>query len=444
MIGMKINICIILSILILFFPSVDNALAMQHQNMPLADVSNFFSETYFVGTLDSSVSHQTSGEYDVTVFYPSSSSGSSSQPDRTGAPYPAIVFAHGFACTKDDYSWIGNYCATHGYVSILFTTPSQFDFFSAFPQSAEGFSLAIDYLTILNREEGGLLEGMIDEEMIGVMGHSMGAMAALEATANDTRIKAVVSLAPGYFDFLSFSDVYLEACKSIVVPTQLILGSEDTICLPSGARNYYDALSSEKELLIINGTFHDLGIWNAGNEPDWLGLIPGYDPVKQEYYRNTTTRYFISWFNYYLYNYSDYQPYIYGNEAWSDLEFGVLSDLETSRGYTIIVVDDQYNPVKDVEVTLYRQDGTVLWNAFTDASGATQFNLSLTPLNYTHRLYLEATKGDISLSEEIDIPHINLQPNFVVIPEFSTWQSVLLVFMVITVALVIYKLKFDD
>ena len=438
---MKINICITLGILILFFSLTGNALAMQNQNMPLTGASNLFSETYLVGTLDSSVSHQTSGEYEVTIFYPSLSSGNSSQPDRTGAPYPAIVFGHGFACTKDDYSWIGNCCAAHGYVSILFTTPSQFSFFSAFPQSTDGFSLAIDYLTSLNEDEGGLLEGMVDEELIGVMGHSMGAMAALEAAANDTRIKAVVSLAPGYFDFLSFSDVYLEACESIVVPTQLILGSEDTICLPSGARNYYDALSSERELLIINGTFHDLGIWNAGNEPDWLGLIPGYDPVTQEYYRNTTTRYFLSWFNYHLYNSSDYQPYIYGEEAWSDLESGVLSDFETSREYTIIVVDDQYNPVEDVEVTLRRQDDTVLWNAFTDASGATQFRLSITPLNYTQTLYLEAIKGDASLSEEIGIPHINLQPNVVVIPEFSAWASMLLVFMVITVAMAIYKLK---
>lgn len=398
---MKTKKYFFLTIIILVFSLIQIVPSIRHQGRYSAMANADFSETYFVGTINSASSHVTWGEYQVTIYYPAISHGVGQPPERRGAPYPAIVFAHGFACTKDDYRWIGNYCALHGYVSILFTTPSRFDPFLAFPQSADGFSASIDYLISQNQENGSLLEGIVDEERIGVMGHSMGAMASLAAAAKDPRIKAVVSLAPGYFDFLSLTETYLEAAKLITAPTQIIMGSEDTICLPSSGRKYYDVIPAEKEMLIINGAFHDLGIWNAGTEPIWLGAIPGFDPIKQERYRNITTRYFISWFNYHLYRHYDYEIYIYGEEAWRDLESGLLSDLENSREYTITIVDEQSNPIENCKVTLYNQKGTILWNATTNANGTTQFKLSLTPLNYTDNLRLEAVKENISSSYEI-------------------------------------------
>lgn len=354
---------------------------------------NNFSETCAFGTFDTSFLGQTSGEYEATIYYPSISSGACTPPDRARAPYPGIVFAHGFACTKDDYRWTGGYLAAHGYVSILFTTPSRFNPFRAFPQCVEGFSRAIDHLASLDRQAGGLLEGMIDEGRIGVIGHSMGAITSLKAAAEDSRVKAVASLAPGYFRLTSFTNPYLEASKSIMVPTQLIMGSKDIICPPKDARSYYDAIPSVKEMLTINGAFHDLGIWNAGNEPYWFEYIPGYDPSRPEYYRNTTRRYFVSWFNYYLHEYLQFQTYIYGREAWKDFELGVLSDLETKRNYEVIVTDRQCDRIEDAEVTLSRQDSTVLWRAFTNRAGKATFNIVANSANYADTLRLRAVKG---------------------------------------------------
>jgi len=284
--------------------------------------------TYLVGTVDTSLFHQTWGRYEVTLYYPALGSGVSQPANRIGEPYPAIVFAHGILCTRKDYSWIGAYCAANGYAAILFTTPARINPSTAFPQCAEGFSLCIDHLAAQNQQVGGLLEGIIDEDRIGIMGHSMGAITALKAAADDSSVKVAVSLAPGYFGFTSFTEPYLEACRSIAVPTQIIVGSRDFICPSSGARIYYEVLPSVKEMLIINGAFHDLGIWNVGNEPDWLGYIPFYDAAKQTHYRETTRRYFISWLNYFLHEDSGFYTYIFGEQACRDLETGILSSLE--------------------------------------------------------------------------------------------------------------------
>jgi len=367
--------------------------SQKHQEeTPFLIQSNFFSKTYPVGILDSSFFHESWGEYKATIYYPAKSSGISTPPDKTEAPYPALVFAHGFACTKEDYSWIGNYCASQGYVAILFTTPSQFDPFQAFPQSVDGIILSIDHLIVQNHKAEGPIKGMVDENRIGAMGHSMGAMTSLKAAAQDPRIKAVVSLAPGYFN--TITEPYLDACKSIKVPTQIIMGSFDFICPPSGARIYYDTIPADKEMLIIAGADHGLGIWRAGDEPYWFNYIPVYDPIKQESYRNTTKKYFTSWFNFYLKNSSDYQRYIYGQEAWNDLKIGLLSELETKRSFHTLVINKQSYPIAGAEVTLLTQESQIIRRAFTNNSGEVIFPIAFTPTNHTFALSLRVVKEE--------------------------------------------------
>lgn len=349
--------------------------------------NNISSKTYLVGVLNSSFFHEDWGEYEATIYYPMEGS-----PDKTEAPYPAIVFAHGFACTKEDYSWIGNYCASHGYVAILFTTPSRFDLFRAFLQSLDGILLSIDHLIAQNHKVGGPIEGMVDENRIGVMGHSMGAMTSLKAAAQDKRIKAVVSLAPGYFN--TFTESYLDACALINVPTQIVMGSFDFICPPAGGRMYYDAISAEKEMVIINGADHGLGIWRAGDEPFWFDYIPIYDPVKQELYRNTTTKYFTSWFNFHLKNSYGYQSYIYGQEAWKDIETGVLSELEIKRNFHVRVINKQSHPIEGAEVTLLTHESQIVDRAFTNSFGEVVFTIAFTYKNHTFTLSLRVVKEE--------------------------------------------------
>jgi predicted dienelactone hydrolase len=271
--------------------------------------------SHLVSVLEGSFSDEIYGLYKVTIYYPAVNSGVSQLPERSGAPYPAIVFAHGWLASKEVYTWIGNSFAAHGYVTILFTVPTPTSL-NAFSQSVRGIIGSIDYL--LTQNAGGLLKGMIDDNRIGVMGHSMGAMAVLIATAEDSRIKAAVSLAPGYFGVAT--EKYVEACSSISVPIQLQAGSLDAICPPSAVKVYYDALTiPTKEIIVINGADHiQFSDVSAG-----LGRN-----ISLEEQHGISQKYFIAWFNYYLYDDFNYYAYIFGDDARMDLHLGVLSYLD--------------------------------------------------------------------------------------------------------------------
>ena len=378
-----------------------SALDSQYSAMCSKSSEDYFIEAYSVDEFNSSFHSEKWGSYDATIYYPFTSLRSNTTQNISKTPYPIIVFAHGFMCTKNEYSWIGKILASHGYISILFTTPSKLNPYDAFSQSLDGISVAIDHVIELNILKDGPLYGLVDEEKIGIMGHSMGGITSLKAAAKDQRIKTVVALAPGHFS--NFTETYLSACKKITAPTQIIMGSFDFICSPEGGRQFYDLINSEKEMLIINGADHGMGIWKADDVPIWLKIIPLYDPVKQENYRNTTMKYFLSWFNYHLNKELDYQHFIYSNEAWNDLEKGVLTELENTRDYQIYVKDENLEPIAGVEISLLDHNSTVLDQTTTDTNGTAIFNHIINQKNYKERVYIKAEKDSFSSEKQIDL-----------------------------------------
>jgi hypothetical protein len=181
------------------------------------------------------------------------------------------------------------------------------------------------------------------------------------------------------------------------------MGSFDFICSPEGGRKFYRLINSEKEMLIINGSDHGMGIWKAGDEPAWLKIIPLYDLVKQERYRNTTMKYFLSWFNYHLNIELDYQRFIYGYEAWNDLEKGILTELEYMRDYFFYVKNEKLKPISEVEISLLDNNSTVLHQKTTDTNGTLSFNYTIKQENYREKIYLKAEKDSFSLKKQIDL-----------------------------------------
>jgi len=281
----------------------------------LVDTDENSHETHLVSKIDGAFTDKNYGEYEVSIYYPAINSGVSQPPDKSRAPYPAIVFAHGWLTSKELYTWISNCCAAQGYVTLLFTVPDPASL-EAFQQSVTGITRSIDYLLAQNQD--GLLKGLINTSRIGVMGHSMGAMAVLVATAEDSRIKAAVSLAPGYFG--STTEKYVEACKSIRVPIQFQAGSLDEICPPAAVEVYYNAVRiPPKEIIVINGADHI----QFSDAPAAL-----WANITLEEQHEISQKYFIAWFNYYLRGDPDYYTYLFGGEAQKDLKDGTLLRLE--------------------------------------------------------------------------------------------------------------------
>lgn len=154
----------------------------------------------------------------LKVYYPQGS-----------GPFPTIIFAHGTGASKDDYSALGKYWASHGYVSIHPTyadslssesgQPDRGDFREKLQEildnpemwveRVEDTQAVIEALSAIGQETPSL-QGKINPQRIGVGGHSYGAYTAqliggatinlpqqkAETNLHDPRVKAVLLLSP--------------------------------------------------------------------------------------------------------------------------------------------------------------------------------------------------------------------------------------------------------
>jgi dienelactone hydrolase len=215
------------------------------------------------------------------------------------------------------YTWAGNLLASDGYVVAVVQVPNIMG--TDDQQWADGIKGGISYLQMQNSSSS-VLQGMISG-VFGAAGHSMGGAGVLLAAAQDSRIRAVVSMAapsPNMtinIPFLPspsqiFGPVYA-AAGSISVPVQLMAGSSDTLVPVSATEVYYPVLGQPKEFVEIAGAGH----------LDYIDIMsnPAYLQIVEKYTRN--------WFDYYLKGDTSSYTYIFGTGAQNDLASGALSAL---------------------------------------------------------------------------------------------------------------------
>jgi predicted dienelactone hydrolase len=63
------------------------------------------------------------GLYRATIRYPATHDGWRAPIDTSGAPYPGIVVANGFAGSDWNIKWLPQHLTSYGYVTICFTPP---------------------------------------------------------------------------------------------------------------------------------------------------------------------------------------------------------------------------------------------------------------------------------------------------------------------------------
>ncbi len=273
---------------------------------------------YFVGYYWVSFQVPEYGKYNARIYYPAKRNGFLAWKDNSGGPYPGIVAGNGLHGAEWNLTWLPKHLASHGYVVLCFTPPNPGVKINT--KWADGFVGGITKLKSQNNCWLSPIRGVLDTETLGAIGFSMGGCGCLEAAADpNSVIDAVVSMACGP-EGVPFAE-------NIQVPIQFQVGSLDGHT-DLVSESYDNVTQVPKEYVEIRGGNH-AGFLDQffANIAVLLGIEPPADITHAEQ-RRISSRYFTSWFNYFLKDESGYYTYIFGEEAQSDLDAGILSALE--------------------------------------------------------------------------------------------------------------------
>ncbi|MFH1246075.1 MAG: CAP domain-containing protein [Candidatus Omnitrophota bacterium] len=209
----------------------------------------------------------------ITIWYPSSGNAVAA----AGAPYPLVVFSHGMLLGNATQSrFITSGLASKGYI-VCATTHEDSVYYRGTKDASpltKGFNdrpldvqAIITEMLRLNNTSGSLFYGMIDENAIGMMGHSLGGWTSElvcggtppgQESLADSRVKAGV-----LFDPASIAAVF----SSIHVPMMCFFGA-NSFMKSHGNGSIYESLNPPKYVATVEGLSHmdfsDLGSSKPG------------------------------------------------------------------------------------------------------------------------------------------------------------------------------------
>ena len=195
-------------------------------------------------------------------------------------PYPVIIFSHGLGGSDKAYSYLGEYWAAHGYISVhvqhlgsdtaVIWPPQNLQLAMKNPDNylnrPKDISFAIDQVTAMNAAPGPW-HGKFDLDRIGVAGHSFGAYTTMAiAGANpttpsgeveklgDPRVKAVIAMSTPPINEQDFANVHIPALHFTGTNDQIRIVNNDAV---TSRRIPFDqAHGPDTYLIILNGADH--------------------------------------------------------------------------------------------------------------------------------------------------------------------------------------------
>jgi len=240
-------------------------------------------------------------------------------PETQSAPYPLIIYAHGYGGSGIGAPYLTEHLARLGFVVAapdyddaykanrirppaevnfkaylagalkLARTGTDFDR-QAYSYRPRTTSLVIDRMLALSEEADSQLRGMVDPSRIGMCGHSLGSFTTLAcigagADYRDERIKAAVSISGGLFMWRA------EDYQTVNVPIMFMYGElESTDKWPindktGDTERAWDNCRPPKILFILQGATHFTFAQGSmdrilGHEVDWRLRPEQYRVIK--------------------------------------------------------------------------------------------------------------------------------------------------------------------
>jgi dienelactone hydrolase len=211
---------------------------------------------------------------ETTVFYPAQGPAGAAPvadapADRRGAPYPLIVFAHGFDSNLSGYQVLLSQWAAAGYVVAAPLFPLTVDSAAGGPDLADfanqpaDLSFVITQVLDQSARAGDPLSGLVDPHHIGAAGHSLGGVTILGLVADtccrDARVNAAVVMSG---DAISFPTGTVDFGSA--PPLLFVHGNADPVVPYSSSIDAFNNAHAPKGLLTIRGGDHGSPVRPSG------------------------------------------------------------------------------------------------------------------------------------------------------------------------------------
>ena len=252
----------------------------------------------------------------VDVYYPQ---------DDTTDIYPTLVLGHGFTMDRTYFESWGEYYASWGYVIAVPSMQYAGMFSSDHEKCAYELLATIDFLKDKNGSDSPI-NGMIDEDKIGMTGFSLGAKASILAAQyeveDDDQDEDIKALAPMAVSIDNDPDP-IPGLDLIDIPVQLQAGENDEIAPPEdNSQVVYDNLEdSPTQYFMIAGANHNQ---YADMDPASGGIGDGEAEISREEQHRIARKYATSFFEYYLKGEENFGEYLYGEFIEFDLSKDTL------------------------------------------------------------------------------------------------------------------------
>jgi len=184
-------------------------------------------------------------------------------PSAEGGPWPLMIYSHGAGGYRKVSTFNNTHLASWGFVvaSIdhlergLLARNGLLDLPDRPGGSATDVTLTIDMLVAA---DDAVLGGLVDGEMVAIMGHSAGGGTVLGAAAIDDRIDTLIFWA-------SSGDP--ESADLPTLPFQIVIADLDSAFSPDRVRDFYDALEGPRQLIVLDNAGHNS--FTDACEPIW-------------------------------------------------------------------------------------------------------------------------------------------------------------------------------
>jgi pimeloyl-ACP methyl ester carboxylesterase len=155
--------------------------------------------------------------------------------DKEGAPYPLVIYSHGYMSQYKEGEYILEFLASHGYVAVSVDFPLSTGsspggaVLSDIVNQPGDVSFLIDQMLSRTKQPDNLLYGRVDGDRIAALGLSLGGLttelAAFDPKRKDPRIRTAISMAgpsqfltPEFFDGNGIPFMYIGGTADAIVP----------------------------------------------------------------------------------------------------------------------------------------------------------------------------------------------------------------------------------